>query len=39
MISVVVLQAISCLSILVTRYGQGLHDLILGTTAINRPID
>lgn len=26
-------------SILITRYNQGLPDLILGTTAINRPID
>lgn len=27
------------LAILLTERGQGLHDLILGTTAINRPLD
>ncbi len=35
----VVLQALSCLTILFSRYGQGLNDIILRTTAINRPID
>ncbi|MDB9857215.1 RDD family protein [Amylibacter sp.] len=29
----------SALAMLVTERGQGLHDLILGTTAINRPLD
>ena len=37
--SVVILQAISCISVLSTRYGQGLPDIILRTTAINRPAD
>ena len=37
--SVVVLQALSCLTILFSRYRQGLNDLVLGTTAINRPLD
>ncbi len=37
--SVIVLQFISCVAILGTRYGQGIPDLILGTTAINRPGD
>lgn len=37
--SVVVLQFISCALMLGTRYGQGLPDMILGTTAINRPAD
>jgi uncharacterized RDD family membrane protein YckC len=36
---VVVLQALSCLAMVGTRYGQGLPDIILGTTAINRPAD
>lgn len=36
--SVVVLQVISCLTILFSRYRQGLNDLVLGTTAINRPL-
>jgi uncharacterized RDD family membrane protein YckC len=36
---VVVLQFISCLAMVGTRYGQGLPDIILGTTAINRPVD
>jgi uncharacterized RDD family membrane protein YckC len=34
-----VLQALSCLTILGTRYRQSLADIILGTTAINRPAD
>jgi uncharacterized RDD family membrane protein YckC len=34
-----VLQIASCVAMLATRYGQGLPDLILGTTAINRPAD
>ena len=38
-ISVVVLQAISCVSIIGSRYRQSLGDMILGTTAINRPAD
>jgi uncharacterized RDD family membrane protein YckC len=38
-ISVVVLQAISCIAILGSRYRQSLGDMILGTTAINRPAD
>ena len=38
-ISIVVLQAVSCISMLSTRYGQGLPDVILRTTAINRPAD
>ena len=38
-ISVIVLQLISCLMIVGTRYHQGLQDMILGTTAINRPAD
>ena len=36
---VVVLQLISCVAMLGTRYGQGLPDIILRTTAINRPAD
>jgi uncharacterized RDD family membrane protein YckC len=36
---VVVLQLVSCLAILGTRYRQGIPDIILGTTAINRPAD
>lgn len=36
--SVVVLQMLSCLTILFSRYRQGLNDLVLGTTAINRPL-
>jgi len=32
-----VLQLLSIVMILSTRYGQSLQDLILGTTAINRP--
>jgi uncharacterized RDD family membrane protein YckC len=36
---VFVLQLISCIAILGTRYGQSLPDIILGTTAINRPAD
>lgn len=30
---------LTVVSILVTRYNQGLPDLVLGTTAINRPAD
>ena len=37
--SVFVLQLVSCATILGTRYRQSLADLILGTTAINRPAD
>ncbi len=38
-IGAVVLQLISCLTILGTRYRQSIADIILGTTAINRPAD
>ena len=38
-ISVIVLQLISCLTIVGTRYRQSIADIILGTTAINRPAD
>jgi uncharacterized RDD family membrane protein YckC len=38
-ISVFVLQLVSCATILGTRYRQSIADLILGTTAINRPAD
>jgi uncharacterized RDD family membrane protein YckC len=38
-LGVVVLQLVSCIAILGTRYGQSLPDIILGTTAINRPAD
>ena len=34
-----VLQLISCATILGTRYRQSMADIILGTTAINRPAD
>lgn len=34
-----VLQLLSCVTILGTRYGQSLPDLILGTTALHRPVD
>ena len=34
-----VLQLISCATILGTRYRQSIADIILGTTAINRPAD
>jgi hypothetical protein len=30
---------VSCMAIVGTRYGQGLPDIILRTTAINRPVD
>lgn len=36
---VVVLQLVSCGTILWTRYRQSLADIILGTTAINRPAE
>ncbi len=35
----VLLQLISCVAMIGTRYGQGLPDLLLGTTAIHRPAD
>jgi uncharacterized RDD family membrane protein YckC len=35
----VVLQVLSCGTILFSRYRQGLNDIILRTTAINRPAD
>ncbi len=38
-ISMVVLQFVSCLTIVGTRYHQSLADIVLGTTAINRPAD
>lgn len=34
-----VLQVLSCVTVCVTRYRQSLPDIILGTTAINRPVD
>jgi uncharacterized RDD family membrane protein YckC len=34
-----ILQLISCLTILGTRYRQSLADIILGSTMINRPAD
>jgi uncharacterized RDD family membrane protein YckC len=34
-----VVQLISCIAILTTRYGQSIPDLVLRTTAINRPED
>ena len=37
--SIIIAQALSCLGMLTTRYGQGIPDLILRTTAINRPTD
>lgn len=33
------LQLVSCLTIAGTRYRQSIADIILGTTAINRPAD
>ena len=36
---VVVLQAVSCIAICTTRYRQGIQDIVLNTTAINRPAD
>jgi uncharacterized RDD family membrane protein YckC len=38
-ISFFVVQVLSCLTILTTRYGQSVPDLILRTAAINRPDD
>ena len=38
-VGVFVLQLVSCLAILGTRYRQGIPDLVLSTTAINRPVD
>lgn len=37
--SVVILQVASMGMMLATRYGQGLPDIVLRTTAINRPAD
>jgi uncharacterized RDD family membrane protein YckC len=34
-----VLQVLSCVTILATRYGQSLPDIVLGTTALHRPVD
>jgi len=31
------LQLLSCVLMAKSRYGQGLHDMVLGTTAINTP--
>ncbi len=39
MASLVVLQAISVLFMLIGARGQGLHDMMLGTAAINTPDD
>ena len=36
---VFVLQIVSCGTIVWTRYRQSLADIILGTTAINRPAE
>jgi hypothetical protein len=36
---VFVLQLVSCGTILWTRYRQSIADIILGTTAINRPAE
>lgn len=36
---VILLQLVSCIAMVGTRYGQGIPDIILGTTAINRPVD
>jgi len=38
-IGVFVLQLVSCLTILTSRYRQSIADLILGTTAINVPAE
>jgi uncharacterized RDD family membrane protein YckC len=38
-VGTVALQAISCLTIVGTRYRQSLADIVLGTTAINAPAD
>jgi uncharacterized RDD family membrane protein YckC len=38
-IAFVLVQLVSCLAMLGTRYGQGLPDMALRTTAINRPVD
>jgi uncharacterized RDD family membrane protein YckC len=38
-VGMLVLQLASIVAIVGTRYHQGLHDLILGTTAINSPED
>lgn len=32
-------QLVSCVAMIGTRYGQGLPDIVLRTTAINRPVD
>jgi len=37
--SVMVLQAVSSVAMAATRYGQGIPDIILRTTAINAPAD
>jgi hypothetical protein len=34
-----VVQVVSCIAILTTRYGQSIPDLVLRTTVINRPED
>ena len=38
-LGVVVLQMLSCITIVASRYRQSIADLVLGTTAINRPED
>ena len=35
----VVVQIVSCVAMIGTRYGQGVPDLVLRTTAINRPAE
>lgn len=37
--SVFVLQLVSCVTIVGSRYRQSLGDMLLGTTAIHRPVD
>lgn len=37
--SFVVLQLLSCITIVASRHRQSLADMLLGTTAINRPAD
>ena len=36
---VFVLQLVSCMAMVGSRYGQGLPDLLLRSTAIHRPVD
>ncbi|MGB0660864.1 MAG: RDD family protein [Mangrovicoccus sp.] len=39
MFSIFIIQAVSIILMITNDRGQGLHDLILGTTAINRPAE